>query len=62
MAEQKEDRAQDDFTPMKDSGLTALQGAYNSREVSLSMLLVGAVVVAMLAGVLVALVLFSGGA
>ena len=62
MEGQKEGKAPDDFTPQVDSGLTALQSAYNSREVSLSSLLVGAVIVATLAGILVALVLFSGGA
>lgn len=50
----------EEFTPQEDSGLQALQSAYNSREVELPMLLVGAVIVAALAGILVALTIISG--
>ena len=49
-----------DFTPQEDSGLTSLQQAYNQREVSLSSLIVGAVIVALLAGILVAVAPFGG--
>ncbi|MDO4890621.1 MAG: hypothetical protein Q3963_04605 [Coriobacteriaceae bacterium] len=52
----------DEFKPQEDSGLTSLQAAYNSREVSLPMLIVGAAIVAALAGILVAIVLVSGAA
>ncbi|MDO4400251.1 MAG: hypothetical protein Q4D27_04805 [Coriobacteriia bacterium] len=52
--------AEDKFEPQEDSGLKSLQQAYNSREVSLPMLLVGALVIAALAGILVAMVLFNG--
>ena len=58
MTDGKKDR--DAFKPQEDSGLQSLQQAYNSREVSLPMLLVGALVVAALAGILVAMVLFNG--
>jgi hypothetical protein len=60
MSEQKKSEWDEEFTPQEDSGLHALQSAYNSREVSLPMLLAGAVIVAALAGILVALVLFNG--
>jgi hypothetical protein len=49
-----------EFKPQEDSGLTALQQAYNNPEVSLSSLIMGAVIVAALAGILVTLVLFGG--
>ena len=49
-----------DFTPQGVSGLTSLQQAYNQREVSLSSLIVGAVIVALLAGILVAVAPFGG--
>ena len=58
MADEK-DTKNDEFKPQVDSGLTSLQQAYNNREVSLTMLLVGAALVAALAGILVALVLFN---
>ena len=58
-SEQKNSKWDEKFTPQEDSGLTSLQSAYNSREVSLPMLLVGAVIVAALAGILVALVLIN---
>ena len=63
--EQKDSAAQgasDEFTPQESSGLKSLQSAYSSREVSLPMLLVGAVIVAALAGILVAMTLFNGAA
>jgi hypothetical protein len=41
-------------------GTRALEAVYNSREVSLPMLLVGAVIIAALAGILVAFTLFNG--
>ena len=59
MADEKK-RADDAFKPQEDSGLKSLQQAYNSREVSLPMLFVGALVVAALAGILVAMLLFNG--
>lgn len=62
MSEEKKEKGilDDEFTPQESSGLTSLQSAYNSREVSLPMLLVGAAIVAALAGILVALTLFNG--
>ena len=53
-------KADNAFEPQEDSGLKSLQQAYNSREVSLPMLFVGALVVAALAGILVAMLLFNG--
>ena len=55
----EKDTKKDEFKPQVDSGLTSLQQAYNNREVSLTMLIVGAVIVAALAGILVALVFFN---
>lgn len=49
----------EEFKPQESSGLTSLQSAYNSREVSLPMLLVGAITIAALAGILVALTFFA---
>ena len=60
MGDEKKFDLNEEFTPQEDSGLTSLQQAYNNREVSLSGLLVGAVIVALLAGILVAFVLFGG--
>ena len=59
MGDEKKFDLNEEFTPQEDSGLTSLQQAYNNREVSLTMFLVGAVIVAALAGILVALVLFN---
>ena len=60
MGDEKKFDLNEEFTPQEDSGLTSLQQAYNNREVSLTMFLVGAVIVAALAGILVALVFFNG--
>ena len=60
MGDEKKFDLNEEFTPQEDSGLTSLQQAYNNREVSLPMLFVGALVVAALAGILVAMVLFNG--
>ena len=60
MEDEKAGKRDEEFVSQKDSGLTALEQAYNNREVSLSGLLVGAVIVALLAGILVAFVLFGG--
>lgn len=56
----KENPRKGDFVPQESSGLKSLEKAYSSPDVSLSMLIVGAVIVAALAGILVALVLFAG--